>query len=87
MTDDSEDELLAEAKRLLGETKARFDRLLHAESGYPRADAGLADFELVIRDAARSLNEWLHAYDSSGGDEEAFEEIHRRELDRRQPED
>ena len=86
MTDDTDDELLATAKRLLGATKTTFDRLLHAESGYPRADAGLADFERAIRHVARELNEWLHAYDSSGSDAEALEDIHRRELDRRQPE-
>jgi hypothetical protein len=32
------------------------------------------------------MNEWLKAYDRSVGDDEALEEMHRRELDRRQPE-
>jgi hypothetical protein len=86
MANESDDELLATAKQLLGETKTRFDGLLHGESGYPRADAALADFERAIREAARRLNEWLSAYDASNGVEEAREEIHRRELDRRQPE-
>ena len=86
MANESDDELLATAKQLLGETKTRFDGLLYAASGYPRADAALADFERAIREAAQRLNEWLSAYDASDGIDEAREEIHQRELDRRQPE-
>jgi len=78
------DELFAAAKGLLGETKSQFDGLLHAESGHPRA--ALDDFERAIRDAARKMNEWLSAYDRSVGDDEELDEMHRRELDRRQPE-
>jgi hypothetical protein len=86
MANESDDELLAAAKRLLAETKTEFDGLLHGESGYPRADAALDAFERTIREAARKMNEWLSAYDSAVGDDEVLEEIHRRELDRRQPE-
>jgi hypothetical protein len=86
MANESDDELFAAAEGLLGETKSQFDGLLHAESGYPRADAVLDDFERAIREAARKMNEWLNAYDRSVGDDEALEEMHRRELHRRQPE-
>ena len=84
MANESDDELFAAAKELLGETKAQFDGLLRAESGHPRA--ALDDFERAIREAARKMNEWLSAYDGSVGDAEVLEEMHRRELDRRQPE-
>ena len=85
MTKDTDEELLAAANRLLGETNTKFTRLLHGELGHPRADATLADFERVIREAVQTLNEWLRAYDSSGSDEDALGEMHRRQLDRRQP--
>jgi hypothetical protein len=81
MTSHTDDELLIEAKRLLGEMTTTIDRLLQTPSGYPRADATLADFERAIRQVARGLNEWLRAYDS-----DALDEAHERELDRQQPE-
>jgi hypothetical protein len=88
MTNDTNDELLAAARQLLRETTTRFDRLLHTESGYPRADAILDDFEGVIREVASGLNDWLRAYDSFGdvGHEEHLEETRQREHDRQQPE-
>jgi hypothetical protein len=81
MTNDADDELLAAAKRLLGEARTTIDGLLKTSSGYPRADAILDDFERVIREVARGLNEWLRAYDSEG-----IDDIRQRELDRQQPE-
>jgi hypothetical protein len=86
MANESDDELFAAAKGLLGETNSQFDSLLQAESGYPRADAALDAFEQAIREASRKMNEWLSAYDRSVGDDEALDEMRRRELDRRQPE-
>ena len=83
MANESEDELFAAAKGLLEETTSQFDGLLD-ESGHPRA--ALDDFERAIREAARKMNEWLSAYDGSVGDAEVLDEMHRRELDRRQPE-
>lgn len=84
MTNDTDEELLAAANQLLGETSSRFDRLLHGESGDPRADTTLADFEREIREAVHALNEWLRVYDGSGSND-ALGEMHRRQLDRRQP--
>jgi hypothetical protein len=81
MRNDTDDELLAAAKELLGETTTTFNQLLQTTSGYPRADATLDDFERAIRDVARGLNEWLRAYDSEGTNE-----VRNRELDRQQPE-
>ena len=81
MTNDSDDELVATAKRLLGEATTTFDRLLQTESGYPRADSTLDDFERAIREVAGGLNEWLRAYDSEGVDD-----ARERERDRQQPE-
>jgi hypothetical protein len=85
MTNDTDEELLAAANQLVAETKAKFDRLLHGGSGRPRAEASLADVERAIREAVEVLTEWLRACEGSGAEDDSLEEMHRRELDRRQP--
>jgi hypothetical protein len=81
MTGNTDDELLDDARRIVGDASAAFFSLTHTESGHARADANLDEFGGAIHKVARELNEWLRAYESDGG-----EGARQRGLDRQQPE-